>query len=390
MKLLRSLIIVSFIPFSLFHPLCCMEQRTFELHTNSNLGLFARLYKAVFSAYSLEELYSFGLKAVRAQKYKDAAYYFEKIRLQSPPDHSLMVEINKITDILEKLESYTNWSARVQWDWEDNHPLREAVRHNHAKVVEVLLHLATCDDLAIDRNFLENYESQWQSDKEKALVDAVTRGFEKIVSLLLVSGVNPDTRSGIYPVLLLAVNNGHLGTVKLLVDHGANVNIVDEPLKRTALFGASTPEMVRLLLTGGAELGAVDCDGCTSLMRAIEKEDLNKMTILIDAGDHVNSRKPGEVWGPLHYAALLGKIKAIKLLIERGAKVNEAGVKGKTPLHYALAFGCKSEVVHYLLDIGAECAIQDGDGMLPHDYLEKYDVYDPCISCIRKRLFVKQ
>jgi len=53
----------------------------------------------------------------------------------------------------------------------------------------------------------------------------------------------------------------------------------------------------------------------------------------------------------LHNAALFARKKILKILVERGADVNQKDKDGRTPLHYA-AQGAKRDNMEYLLDKG--------------------------------------
>jgi ankyrin repeat protein len=73
-----------------------------------------------------------------------------------------------------------------------------------------------------------------------------------------------------------------------------------------------------------------------------------------------------DVWGatPLHWAATLGNIEAMFLLLDSGANIDAVCKYGKTVLHWAVR--SKSAVCcQALVDAGANVNIMDGDGMTP-------------------------
>jgi ankyrin repeat protein len=90
------------------------------------------------------------------------------------------------------------------------------------------------------------------------------------------------------------------------------------------------------------------------------KRSLAIMKILIDAGARVNQAdNDGDT--ALHTAAGAGNIKGVRILLEHGAKLEAKDKNGRTPLFFA-AGGSRSETVKVLLDAGADIKARDSDG----------------------------
>lgn len=122
--------------------------------------------------------------------------------------------------------------------------------------------------------------------------------------------------------LTLAARHNYLDTARLLLKHGANVNIGDIWSQHTPLLWASANrsfEMVQLLVEAGAD---VNC--CSELKDK-----------------------------PLYYAAQYGRKDVVSLLLKRGANVNAAGLDGHTALMLAVEFETP-ELAQILLDAGAD------------------------------------
>jgi|GEM_PF-1308199 len=107
-------------------------------------------------------------------------------------------------------------------------------------------------------------------------------------------------------------------------------------------------------------LAALSC-GCATppLYRPAERGDIVKVRALLDAGADPNANKAS--YGhqtALHMAALNSRLEVAKLLIERGADVDQAAysafpkVMDGTPLHFAACSGANA-IVQLLLEKGA-------------------------------------
>ena len=77
---------------------------------------------------------------------------------------------------------------------------------------------------------------------------------------------------------------------------------------------------------------------------------------------------------PLYIACDKGHVDAARLLLERGAKIDETsifnGMEGVTPLHIA-SYGGHIEVVRLLLERGADVHLEAG-GMKPMDLARQF------------------
>jgi len=101
-----------------------------------------------------------------------------------------------------------------------------------------------------------------------------------------------------------------------------------------------------------------------SLRQAAAEGDIEQVKALISKGADVNERG---VWGntPLHYASRTGHAEVAKLLISKGAYVNAPdGRNGMTPLHCAAGSGNK-QIVELLLSKGADINAKERYGRTP-------------------------
>ncbi len=90
-----------------------------------------------------------------------------------------------------------------------------------------------------------------------------------------------------------------------------------------------------------------------ALANAIARGDVDEVRQRLGRqARRINDRQRSSGSTPLSDAAFRGKLEIVKLLIQRGAKVNGTNTDGNTPL-IAAAFMCRTEVVRFLLDKGA-------------------------------------
>jgi len=101
-----------------------------------------------------------------------------------------------------------------------------------------------------------------------------------------------------------------------------------------------------------------------SLRQAAATGNIEQVKLLISRGADVNERG---VWGntPLHYASMRGHAEVAELLISRGAYINAPdGRNAMTPLHCAAASGNK-QTVELLLSKGADINTKNRAGRTP-------------------------
>jgi ankyrin repeat protein len=161
-----------------------------------------------------------------------------------------------------------------------------------------------------------------------------------------------------------AVERGHEAVVRLLVAGGANVNsrtdLGKTPLHLASLKGRAA--IVKRLIDAGAGLSESSNDGLTPLHEIAIGGDQDSAALLLDRGADVNVRsRPSSISPrltvkgppsprpsgntPLHFAVLVDRPGMVKLLLSRKADVKAKNSHGQTPLGLA-----RSEAVTKLLD----------------------------------------
>ena len=190
--------------------------------------------------------------------------------------------------------------------------------------------------------------------RKQELILAVTADDRETILRLLDEGVPGNTTNNEWVSLMHgAASCGHVGTTRLLIKRGGNVNAVDKrgltPLHAAAAQGQA--KVVRELISNGASKEAVASTFGTPLHQATSKGHVETAKAMLEDGcplDIVNSVGATV----LHWAAEGGHVKVVRELIDRGCDVNVVKENGCTALHCAAAHG-RTEVVRELLKHGA-------------------------------------
>lgn len=78
--------------------------------------------------------------------------------------------------------------------------------------------------------------------------------------------------------------------------------------------------------------------------------------------------------GPIHWAADRGNIDMLRFLVfDLKANIELKDQDGQTALHYAVSCG-HTEIVKYLLDLGANATVKDNDGAMPLDIATESEI----------------
>lgn len=129
-----------------------------------------------------------------------------------------------------------------------------------------------------------------------------------------------------------------------------------------AIQGGET-DKASILVAKGKYIDSYDRGGNTPLAWAANRENIEVMKQLVEAGADVNQKNKGTFdTTPLYVAASENRIDAAKFLIEHGADVNLSLSDGATPLMIAAEKGY-DEIVEVLVENSANMEAQNTNGV---------------------------
>ncbi|KAJ7352522.1 ankyrin repeat-containing domain protein [Mycena albidolilacea] len=202
---------------------------------------------------------------------------------------------------------------------------------------DMLFVAADCGHLDMVRLLVSDLDVP-SCDRSKALWPAAYRGHEPVVKLLLEHGAQPDIIGDFGETALhAAASEGHISIIDTLSRHGADVN-------------ATTPRGVTALME------ASDRGNVAVVRRLIEYDaDINQLN-LDPESEHANA---------LQAAAQKGNLEVVRLLVENGADVNLQGGPYGTALHAAWDGGQDGNF-RFLLANGADVNVVGSAGTILH------------------------
>ena len=245
-------------------------------------------------------------------------------------------------------------------------PFNTAIKHKHIELVKWLLILesGTCivTDIPVG-----------------ALFSAIMSQSSEMVQLLLDHGgtaqVNP-TADGETSALMLASYHGNIEIVKMLLEKGAKSDLHNGSKVFALMLAASqgNVEVVKELLERGADVNLKGKGGSTALLSVLSVDDrivpqqskIAIVKLLLERGADVKVQDDDNC-SPIHEAISIKSADIVKLLLDKDKEIlNQQDNSGKYPLKKAINYRSPdNDIVHLLLDAGADPNIQDNGGQTP-------------------------
>ena len=193
------------------------------------------------------------------------------------------------------------------------------------------------------RTVVQLRNHQPQEDKANYMFNAVAWTLSNIVRCGLEANISANTRfadAEAQPLLVAASRRGNAGTLKVLLDGGADLTLTTSD-GHSALGVASRYgflDGVKLLLAAGANVNSAGPRKWTPLMEAVINEREGRVPILralLDGGaDLAPLNDDGQ--SALAVAARNGRLDCIRTLLAAGANANTRDQLGNTPLMIAI------------------------------------------------------
>ena len=203
------------------------------------------------------------------------------------------------------------------------------------------------------------------------LIAASLAGNRTMTDLLLSRNAGLTLQNWYGTALHCTAEAGKAACIPQLIAAGLSVDFRDQ-YGRTSFHCATISgqmETMEVLLEFGADVNAQctsdGCDsGCTPLRYAVLCEySLEVVKLLLEKGAKLNPSTAPMVT-PLHDAAALNLQDALELLLGHGLDANAKAPNGCTPLHFA-ACNDHMEIVSMLLSHGADINKRNNDGATP-------------------------
>ncbi len=201
------------------------------------------------------------------------------------------------------------------------------------------------------------------ADGTNAVIIAEHAGHGDTAAVLLAAGADPNAAGGGYTALHLAAMKGDLPLVKVLLEHGADINARQQKGSPTKQLPSGHALDHRLI--GATPFVLAACAGQLDVMRLLVAKGADPSIPLNDGRTAVMAiagRGTQTLEGPKVTEARA--VEALKLAIQLGAPVNHADPNGDTALHIA-ATRRRDLIVQALADSGAVLDARNHDGETP-------------------------
>lgn len=262
----------------------------------------------------------------------------------------------------------------VNINQKDERPLSKASESGNLEIVQYLLQTGKNSQGTLN-------DALWALCDARPKPDTL-----KIAQRLLEYGAQVNSQAGFYNTTPLhgAAQNGSLELVKLLVSKGAKVNAVDKefsmPLAKAVQ--ADNLEIAKFLLEHGADKTINHSDD--EFQTAIFKARSAKMAqLLIANGANVSDRDKKGLSVLLHAVANYLDFDLLKVLLQNGADINAQDKSGTTALLWAAQHPYERDdknCVQFLLENGANANVANNQGETPLLVAEKLEVLQALLA----------
>jgi ankyrin repeat protein len=224
-----------------------------------------------------------------------------------------------------------------------------------------------------------------QEELQEAMFQSASRGDKETVRNLVDHGADINKlQEGSYTLLHLAIKQGNNRMVDALLAGGADVNarnfegltplqvlLEESGRSRLKKSGFNFEAVARALLANRAtfDFEHKDFQGANCVKKAISESQNGLLRLMLKNGTDINYRD--ENGGYLHLAiATRESGDIVETLLSAGIDLEIRNKEGNTALHTA-AYRANPDMVEVLLNRGADVAAKNNDGLTPLDMARK-------------------
>ncbi|KGO42946.1 Major facilitator superfamily domain, general substrate transporter [Penicillium expansum] len=270
--------------------------------------------------------------------------------------------------------AYQEWYQDIVNDDREFCPLNSIFRFEiqHQDLSPPILPVLAMSRLSFDgilSDWWDSYEisSSHINDRNEApLILAAKAGCFSICERLIRKGASVNQCANGFSALSAAAQGGNINTAKLLIEHGASVDLLIQGYLGSALAAAACDgniKMAKLLIEHGASVDLLLQGYFESALAAAVWYGGNIIAqLLLDHGASVDLLLQGNYGSALTAATRGGKDKIVQLLLDHGASVDLLLQGSYGSALAAAAYGGEDKIVQLLLDHGAsiDLPVQSG------------------------------
>lgn len=195
------------------------------------------------------------------------------------------------------------------------------------------------DNNSSDINYyIRNHRVNPQHILDYSLLNAAMKGNLPEVQALITlhANVNAVDDNGMTP-LMHALSHGSTNIVTTLMQHGADVNVMNKKHNMTSLMYALNSHnitLIKILFDKGVSIHVAKSDGLTPLMCAAKSDFVDAINFFIENGADINAVDKKGMTALMH-ASEHRFLKAVQTLIQHGANIYATDNNGSTALTHA-------------------------------------------------------